>query len=76
MLAGLKVPVSVTFANRTELIDETEVRGQVGFTVDLSKFQKALRRLRGGNRDMASTSCRTAFSTCSPSQEFQELLER
>jgi hypothetical protein len=45
-LAGLKVPISVTYANRTELIDEDEVRGSVGFTVDLSKLQSALRAFR------------------------------
>jgi hypothetical protein len=29
---GIKFPVSVTFANRTELIKEKEVRGNIGFT--------------------------------------------
>jgi len=29
---GIKFPVSVTFANRTELIKEKEVRGHIGFT--------------------------------------------
>jgi hypothetical protein len=43
LLKGLTLPISVTVANRRELIDETEVRGQVGFTVDFSKFQQALR---------------------------------
>jgi hypothetical protein len=47
VVAGLTVPISVTFANRTELIDEHEVRGQVGFTIDLSKIQKSLGVLRG-----------------------------
>ena len=47
IVAGLKIPVSVTFANRTELIDEKEIRGQVGFTVDLSKIQKSLGGLTG-----------------------------
>jgi hypothetical protein len=32
---GVKMPVSVTFANRTELIKEKEVRGNIGFTFDL-----------------------------------------
>lgn len=45
-LAGLDVPVSVTLANRTELVDEMELRGNVGFTVDLSKVQNVLRALR------------------------------
>jgi hypothetical protein len=32
---GIKFPVSVSFANRTELIKEKEVRGNFGFTFDL-----------------------------------------
>jgi hypothetical protein len=32
---GLKVPISFSFANRTELIKEKEVRGNIGFTFDL-----------------------------------------
>jgi hypothetical protein len=31
---GIKFPVSVTFANRTELIREKEVRGNIGFTMN------------------------------------------
>lgn len=42
-LNGLSLPISVTVANRTELIDEREVRGQVGFTIDFSKLTSALR---------------------------------
>lgn len=45
-LSGLELPISVTLANRTELIDEAEVRANVGFTVDLSKLQNSLRALR------------------------------
>jgi hypothetical protein len=45
-LAALKIPVSVTLANRTELIDEKEIRGNVGFTVDFSKIQNMLGALR------------------------------
>jgi hypothetical protein len=40
---GVSLPISITLANRTELIDESDVRGQVGFTVDFSKLQRALR---------------------------------
>jgi len=29
---GMKFPVSVTFANRTELIKEKTIRGNIGFT--------------------------------------------
>jgi hypothetical protein len=47
IISGLKIPFSVTVANRTELIDEKEIRGQVGFTVDLSKIQKSLGALKG-----------------------------
>jgi len=43
LLKGLSLPISVTVANRRELIDEMDVRGQFGFTVDFSKFQNALR---------------------------------
>lgn len=32
---GIDFPISVTFANRTELIKEKEVRGNFGFTFDL-----------------------------------------
>jgi BMFP domain-containing protein YqiC len=32
---GMKFPVSFTFANRTELVKEKEVRGNFGFTFDL-----------------------------------------
>jgi hypothetical protein len=31
---GIKFPISVTFANRTELIKEKEVRGNIGFTMN------------------------------------------
>ena len=41
-LSGLKIPLSFTVANRTELIDETELRGNVGFTVDFAKLQSLL----------------------------------
>lgn len=40
--SGFKIPVSVTFANRTELIKENTVKGNFGFSLDLdtifSKF--------------------------------------
>lgn len=32
---GIRLPLSVTFANRTSLIKESEVRGNFGFTFDL-----------------------------------------
>jgi hypothetical protein len=40
---GFKIPVSITFANRTELIKERTVKGNFGFSLDLdtifSKFK-------------------------------------
>lgn len=38
---GISLPLSVTVANRTELIDESEVRGQFGVTFDVSKLLQA-----------------------------------
>jgi len=33
--SGTKIPLSISFANRTELINEHEVRGNIGVTYDL-----------------------------------------
>ncbi|HEX7314284.1 MAG TPA: hypothetical protein VF297_10195 [Pyrinomonadaceae bacterium] len=35
---GIKLPISVTFANRTELVREREVRGNFGFTLDFDSL--------------------------------------
>jgi hypothetical protein len=35
---GIQFPISVTLANRTELVKEKEVRGNFGFTFDFSKL--------------------------------------
>ena len=35
--SGFKIPVSITFANRTELIKERTIKGNFGFTLDLDK---------------------------------------
>jgi len=35
---GMKLPISATFANRTELVKEREVRGNFGFTFDLDSI--------------------------------------
>lgn len=35
---GIKFPISVTFANRTELVKEKTVRGNFGFTFDLDSI--------------------------------------
>jgi hypothetical protein len=37
-LDGIKFPISMTFANRTELVREKEVRGNFGFTFDMDKI--------------------------------------
>ena len=36
--AGVSIPVSVTWANRTELIKEKEVRANFGLSFDLDKI--------------------------------------
>lgn len=36
--SGFSVPLSMTVASRTDLIDETEVRGNIGLTFDLDKL--------------------------------------
>lgn len=35
---GFSLPISMTFANRTELIKEKDIRGNFGFTFDLDKI--------------------------------------
>ena len=40
---GIDLPLSFTIANRTEFIDEKEVKGQFGFTFDISRLVNALR---------------------------------
>ena len=40
---GIVIPVSLTWADRPDLIDEKEVRGTFGFTIDTSKLAAALR---------------------------------
>lgn len=37
-LTGVELPLSLTVANRTELIEETDIRGLVGFTIDTSRL--------------------------------------
>ena len=36
--SGFKIPISLTFANRTEFVKEKEVRGNFGFTFDLDSI--------------------------------------
>jgi hypothetical protein len=37
---GIDFPISVTYANRTNLIDEKEVRGQFGFSLDTARLMR------------------------------------
>jgi len=37
-LTGVNFPISVSFANRSDLIDEKVVRGRFGFTIDITKL--------------------------------------
>jgi hypothetical protein len=37
---AVKVPISVTWSNRTELIKESDIRGQIGLTLDLDAVFK------------------------------------
>lgn len=39
---GMNVPLSVTWASRTDLIDESELRGHVGFTFNVSQLFAAV----------------------------------
>lgn len=43
VLDGVDIPLSLTVANRTELIEENDVRGQFGFSFDVSRLMAALR---------------------------------
>ena len=36
--SGVRIPISMTFSNRTELIKEKDVRGHIGITFDLDKL--------------------------------------
>jgi hypothetical protein len=42
MKSGMKVPISVTASNRTELIKEKDVRGSIGLTLDLDTLMQLL----------------------------------
>jgi hypothetical protein len=42
LVEGIDFPISLTYANRTNLIDEKDVRGQFGFTFDTAKLLRAL----------------------------------
>jgi hypothetical protein len=42
--SGVKIPLSVSVANRTELLKEKNVRGHIGLTFDLDVLASAVRR--------------------------------
>lgn len=44
VLDGVDFPVSVTFANRSDLIKESKVRGRFGFSLDVPRLLKAFKR--------------------------------
>lgn len=41
LFEGVDFPISLTYANRTELINERDVRGQFGFTFDTARLLRA-----------------------------------
>jgi hypothetical protein len=41
IVEGIDFPISLTYANRTDLINERDVRGQFGFTIDSAKLFRA-----------------------------------
>jgi len=43
LLDGLDLPLSVSFANRSDLVKESHVRGRFGFSFDLPKLLKGVR---------------------------------
>lgn len=46
-IKGIRFPISATFANRTELVREKEVRGNFGFTFDIDTLWMILRGASG-----------------------------
>jgi hypothetical protein len=42
--SGVKVPLSLTYSNRTELLKEKDVRGQIGMTFDMDVLSSVVRR--------------------------------
>lgn len=42
--SGVKIPLSVSYANRTELLKEKEVRGHIGLTFDMDVLSSVVRR--------------------------------
>jgi hypothetical protein len=44
LFEGVTIPISISVANRSDLINESEVRGRFGFTFDLAKVLKAFNK--------------------------------
>ena len=42
--SGVKIPLSVSYANRTELLKEKEIRGHIGLTFDMDVLSSLVRR--------------------------------
>jgi hypothetical protein len=42
---GLRIPFSVSYASRTDLLDEDEIRGNFGLTLDFDQLQAAARSI-------------------------------
>jgi hypothetical protein len=42
--SGVKIPLSLSYSNRTELIKEKDVRGHIGVTFDMDVLSSAVRR--------------------------------
>jgi hypothetical protein len=42
--SGVKIPLSISYANRTELLKEKEIRGQIGLTFDMDVLSALVRR--------------------------------
>lgn len=41
ILEGIEIPLSVTYASRTELVKESDVKGKFGFTFDIARIAQA-----------------------------------
>jgi len=44
LFEGITLPISISVANRSDLINESEVRGRFGFTFDLAKLLKGFNK--------------------------------
>lgn len=42
-MPGLEMPISFSFASRTDLVNESDVRGRIGFTFDVARLLTGLR---------------------------------